>query len=155
MLSASDYKEFFSNHGSGVAVVTIFGENREPLGLTVSSLSSLSLEPPLATFNLSQLSRTFSSIAIGSIAAVHILSEGNKAVALEMSGRSGEKFKSGAWDLTGPAPICGSVSNVLLAEVDNIHLSHASAIIVLRLEGLVSIDPSPKGPLIYFKRGFL
>ncbi len=44
---------------TGVAVVTVLPDAGEPLGVTVNSFASVSLEPPLVLWSLQKCSETF------------------------------------------------------------------------------------------------
>jgi flavin reductase (DIM6/NTAB) family NADH-FMN oxidoreductase RutF len=70
-------------YATGVVVVTAAG----PVGLTVNSFTSVSLDPPLVLFCLREESRLRG--AFGSAFAVNVLREGQREVARRFAGRDG------------------------------------------------------------------
>jgi len=73
---------------TGVAVVTAKTRNDRPIGVTVNSFSSLSLDPPLVLWSLSCHSATYSSFIEASHFAVHVLCEGQEHLCRQFA-RSG------------------------------------------------------------------
>lgn len=73
---------------TGVTVVTARSKDGRPYGVTVNSFNSLSLDPPLILWSLSQHSRTYSGFIEASHFAVHVLSEGQEHLCLQFA-RSG------------------------------------------------------------------
>ncbi len=73
-LDAWSYRSAFRGHAAGVGVVTA-DDGRGPVGLTVSSIVSLSLTPPLASFAVANRSSTLAAFAAADRAAIHFLDE--------------------------------------------------------------------------------
>lgn len=48
------FRDALGRFATGITVVTMLGKNSMPLGVTVNSFSSLSLEPPLILFSLAR-----------------------------------------------------------------------------------------------------
>ena len=71
-LSADDFKALFRGHPGGVAVITAdAGEG--PVALTVSSVVSVSAEPPLPIFSVSALSSASDVLSRAETVVVHLL----------------------------------------------------------------------------------
>ena len=71
---------------TGVTVITTQGELGQPLiGLTVNSFSSVSLEPPLVLWSLSNRSTNMAHFAVGREHAIHVLSEDQEGVARQFA----------------------------------------------------------------------
>jgi flavin reductase (DIM6/NTAB) family NADH-FMN oxidoreductase RutF len=58
---ASFFRTALGRFATGVTVVTATGANGEPLGMTVSSFNSVSLDPPLVLWSLSSTSASLSA----------------------------------------------------------------------------------------------
>lgn len=71
-LPADEFKALFRGHPGGVAVITAFGDNG-PVALTATSVSSVSVDPPLLIFSISSLSSTAPTISAASTIVVHLL----------------------------------------------------------------------------------
>lgn len=72
-ISADVFKSAFRLHPAGVAVVTA-DPGGQPVAMTVSSLASVSTEPPFLTFSVSALSSSFPTLAISETVVIHMVS---------------------------------------------------------------------------------
>jgi flavin reductase (DIM6/NTAB) family NADH-FMN oxidoreductase RutF len=71
-LSADEFKAAFRNHAAGVAVITADSGNG-PIGLTATSVFSVSAEPPLLVFSISDLSSSAPTLREAENVVVHLL----------------------------------------------------------------------------------
>ncbi len=73
-LTADEFKLAFRNHAAGVAVITAdAGEG--PVGLTATSVFSVSAEPPLLVFSVSAQSSSAPTLLRAEHVVVHLLAE--------------------------------------------------------------------------------
>ncbi|MCG2621209.1 flavin reductase family protein [Arthrobacter sp. I2-34] len=72
-VTAEEFREAFRNYASGVAVITADSQDG-PVGLTATSVTSVSLDPPLLVFSVSELSSSAPAIRAAETLVVHILS---------------------------------------------------------------------------------
>lgn len=82
---------------TGVAVITTLGERGTPVGLTVNSFSSVSLDPPLILWSLSLHAPSLSAFRHHDGFAVNIMSEEAKDVVQQFARPSNDKFANLAW----------------------------------------------------------
>ncbi len=71
-VDAESFKALFRGHPGGVAVITAQGP-AGPVALTASSVSSVSVDPPLLIFSASALSSATPAIAAADTVVVHLL----------------------------------------------------------------------------------
>ncbi|HEY0252196.1 MAG TPA: flavin reductase family protein, partial [Kofleriaceae bacterium] len=71
-LSADEFKLAFRNHPAGVAVITADAGDG-PVGLTATSVFSVSAEPPLLVFSISGSSSSAPTIGRADTVVVHLL----------------------------------------------------------------------------------
>lgn len=71
-INIDDYKKALSKFAAGVTVVTTLHEGR-PIGITASSFSSLSLDPPLVLVSLKKTLFTHQVITASGLFAVNVL----------------------------------------------------------------------------------
>ncbi|MEZ3159688.1 flavin reductase family protein [Microbacterium sp. BWT-B31] len=71
-VSPDTFKALFRGHPGGVAVITAEGEHG-PVALTASSVSSVSVDPPLMIFSISSLSSATPTISAAESIVVHLL----------------------------------------------------------------------------------
>jgi flavin reductase (DIM6/NTAB) family NADH-FMN oxidoreductase RutF len=74
---------------AGVTVVTTCGPDGEPLGLTASAVTTLSLRPPMMLACLSSTSATLAAIRTRRAFAIHLLRADQSALAGVFAGKAG------------------------------------------------------------------
>lgn len=72
---------------TGVAVVTVQPTDREPMGITVNSFASVSLEPPLLLWCLDRNSDRFEAFTSAPGFAISILGTGHEGVSARLARR--------------------------------------------------------------------
>lgn len=81
VLPAEEFKAAFRNHPAGVAVITADAGDG-PVGLTATSVFSVSAEPPLLVFSLSATSSSTPTLSRAATVVVHLLSESELDIAV-------------------------------------------------------------------------
>jgi flavin reductase (DIM6/NTAB) family NADH-FMN oxidoreductase RutF len=79
-LSAGDFKLAFRSHAAGVAVITADAGNG-PVGLTATSVFSVSAEPPLLVFSIAGSSSSAPTIREADTVVVHLLGSDQLSIA--------------------------------------------------------------------------
>ena len=80
-VEARDLRAALGQFATGVAVVTARGRGGHSIGLTINSFSSVSLEPPLVLWSLSQRSSTLADFSAARTVAIHVLSAEQQTLA--------------------------------------------------------------------------
>jgi flavin reductase (DIM6/NTAB) family NADH-FMN oxidoreductase RutF len=75
-----DLRDALGRFPTGVTVITTMTEGG-PLGITANSFSSVSLDPPLVLWSPARKSSRFPAFEAASHFAIHVLSEGQRALA--------------------------------------------------------------------------
>jgi flavin reductase (DIM6/NTAB) family NADH-FMN oxidoreductase RutF len=108
MLSGEELRVLMRNWATGVTLVTA-RDGRGPHGMTVSSFTSVSLEPPRILVSLERATRTHAMVEESGAFGVVILEEGQVDLAERFAGRIGDgedRFAGLDHDLTpGGIPI--------------------------------------------------
>lgn len=86
-LSADDFKHAFRHHPAGVAIVTADAGDG-PVAMTVSSIASVSVDPPTLVFSASALSSSTPTILRAETVVVHMLAS-DQADLAKLGARSG------------------------------------------------------------------
>jgi flavin reductase (DIM6/NTAB) family NADH-FMN oxidoreductase RutF len=90
---------------TGVAVVTAEHDG-EQVGMTINSLTSISLEPPILMISLNFNTRTGNAVIASGKFAVSILGAKQEAVARQFAVRGGARFDAGDFERTdGGLPV--------------------------------------------------
>lgn len=97
MIDAVRFREVMSSFPSGVVVLTAFGEDGRPRGLTVSAFCAASLEPPLALVCIDKTSNTLPAVQHTGGFTANILSTGRETLARRMATKLSDKFEGLEW----------------------------------------------------------
>ena len=102
---------------TGVAIITVLAEGAQPVGVTVNSLSSVSLDPPLLLWSLLSTSPSMSAFRGASHYCVNILAADQAHVATRFASKIPDKFDGIQWR-PGPfgTPVLSGCSATLLCE---------------------------------------
>ncbi len=91
-LSVNLFKDAMSNLPSGVSVITCSDSSGKLYGFTATSLTSVSLNPPLILFCINSLSKTLPAIMESKKFAISILAEEGKEVSNHFASINRDKF---------------------------------------------------------------
>ena len=103
MIEPQRFREVMSSFPTGVVVLTAFGEDRGPRGLTVSAFCAVSLNPPLALVCIDKSSNTLPAVQQSGGFTANILAAGREALARRMATKLSDKFDGLVWRRPGTA----------------------------------------------------
>jgi flavin reductase (DIM6/NTAB) family NADH-FMN oxidoreductase RutF len=150
------FREVMSSFPSGVVVLTAFGQDDRPRGLTVSAFCAVSLEPPLALACIDKTSNTLPAVQHTGGFTANVLAAGREQLARRMATKVTDKFDGIEWRRP-ESPIGGPILDKEIA---------AYAVCTLRdtieagdhwiLIGLVTEGAHGEGvaPMIFSRRGY-
>jgi 3-hydroxy-9,10-secoandrosta-1,3,5(10)-triene-9,17-dione monooxygenase reductase component len=145
---ARAFRDALGRFPTGVAFVTALADG-EPAGLIVSSLTSVSLEPPLVSFCPSRRSLTWSRMRRTQRFGVNVLGRRHERFARSASPPGADRFADVDWEL-GPGGVPLITDAVAALECDTVaeHPAGDHWIVVGRVH---SIRMSPlDDPLVFF-----
>lgn len=90
-------RDAFGAFATGITIVTAAGPQGEPVGLTVNSFSSVSLEPPLVAWSLHKSSALRGCFEPGRRCAIHVLRSDQEVLARRFALARVSRFSSIAW----------------------------------------------------------
>lgn len=82
-----------SQFPTGVAIVTAFDENRQPVGMTINSFNSVSLAPALVSWCIDRQAASYETFLKATGFAVTVLAEGQAELAQRFATRGANKFR--------------------------------------------------------------
>lgn len=94
------FKEAMANYPTGVTVVTTIDEKDNPIGLTVNSFASVSLDPLLILWSIDKRVSTYESFQKVDKFAVNILADDQADIATLFASRNTDRFANCEWDLS-------------------------------------------------------
>ena len=151
-LSAEDFKLAFRNHPAGVAVITADAGDG-PVGLTATSVFSVSAEPPLFVFSISSQSSSAPALARADTVVVHLLSAEQLPVARLFATSGVDRFadpRSWARLETGEPYLPDSPSWLRGRIINRMQAGNSTVIAVHALESRT--DDADSEPLVYHNR---
>ncbi len=97
MIEPQKFRETMATFPSGVVVLTAFGPDSLPRGLTVSAFCAVSLDPPLALACIDKTSNTLPAVQHAGGFTANILAAGRDQLARRMATKLSDKFDGIAW----------------------------------------------------------
>jgi flavin reductase (DIM6/NTAB) family NADH-FMN oxidoreductase RutF len=91
-------REALGSFVSGVTVITCAEDSSRPVGVTVSSFCSLSLEPPMVLWCLARNARSTEAFLAAPFFAANVLAHDQWHVAEKFATRGADKFGAIDWD---------------------------------------------------------
>lgn len=149
---AARFRTVLGHFPTGVVVVTASGPDG-PVGLSVNSFTSVSLEPPLVAFCAHRRSRSWAVIAEARAFCVNVLADDQEALSRVFATRGADKFSGVGWS---PAPSGSPRLHDALAwidcRVDAVHDAGDHQICVGRV-GELDVGRGG-GPLVFYRGGY-
>lgn len=90
-------RDSLGRFATGVTVVTTRGEQGAPVGMTVNSFASVSLDPPLVLWSIGLRSPSLAAFRASPGFAVNVLGAGSRALAMQFARPAEDKFAGVAW----------------------------------------------------------
>lgn len=148
------FKDVFRAHPAGVAVITADG-NGVPAGLTASSVSSVSAQPPILAFSLASEIGSAGVVAHAEGLVVHLLDAGHADLAARFARPGQERFTDDLeWSrLPTGEPLIAGVPRALRCRILSRTRVGSSVLIAASVLEIVG-DSSPAEPLVYHNRTY-
>jgi flavin reductase (DIM6/NTAB) family NADH-FMN oxidoreductase RutF len=153
-LHPDEFKLAFRNHAAGVAVITADAGDG-PVALTASSVFSVSAEPPLLVFSLSNHSSSAPTILRADTLVVHLLGAEQLHIATLCATSGVDRFAdTELWArlATGEPYFPSTHAWIRGRIIDRMAAGSSTIIAVHALESKVSTDESGSDPLVYHNR---
>lgn len=154
-LDSRSFRKTLGCFASGVTVVTTLTPGAgEPVGVTVSAFSSLSLDPPLVLFCLGNSTSSMDAFKAFGHFAINILSERQRDLSIRFASRSADKWQgvpTTTW--TSGVPILSGCLANLECSLVNIVDGGDHQIFIGKVEKLKHQEGG--SPLVYFRGTYM
>jgi flavin reductase (DIM6/NTAB) family NADH-FMN oxidoreductase RutF len=149
LVDARQFREVCGQYATGVAIITACGEGGEPVGLTVNSFSSVSLDPPLIQFSLDRKASMFSLFEDCSHFAVNVLSRSQQPLSNMFAVRH-DAFEDVVY--SGGAGGCPILEDCLASLECAKYAVYDGGDHIIILGRVVNLDCAPsREPLLFFR----
>jgi flavin reductase (DIM6/NTAB) family NADH-FMN oxidoreductase RutF len=152
-IDAMTFRRVLGHYPSGVVGITSRSPDGEPVGMAVSSFTSVSLDPPLVAFLPSKSSSTWAAIRENGSFCANVLAADQEDVCRGFAVKGGDKFLGVDWaeGVTGAPILAGAVAWVDCTIVA-VHDAGDHDIVVGRVEDLSVATEAV--PLLFFQGGY-
>lgn len=148
-----DFRSALGCFATGIAVITAQPDDGPPVGVTVNSFSSVSLDPPLVLYCLGKWSQSFDALANAPGFVVNVLAEDQKELSVRFSRSTSQERFSGlpvTGGVTG-APILAGCLATLDCTREAVHDAGDHIVIVGRVQELAWREGRP---LLYYRGAY-
>jgi flavin reductase (DIM6/NTAB) family NADH-FMN oxidoreductase RutF len=137
---ADDFRGAMRHLVGAVSVITA-GRGSDITGMTVTSVSSLSVDPPTLIVAINRTSSTWPVLKRYGVFGVNVLTSDQLDIAERFSGKNGlkgrDRFVGGDWIARGPtAPLLVGAAAAIDCEVEDVIERHSHAIVIGRVRDL-------------------
>ncbi len=148
------FRHVLGHFPTGVVVVTGLDERGQPIGMTIGSFTSVSLDPPLVAFLPTSRSRSFAALQAAGSVVINVLGAGQEDVCRRFAGPGDDRFSGIGWHpaADGGAPILDDVVAWIHADLVEVYPAgdHVIALCAVRELAIGSTDL----PLLFFQGGY-
>lgn len=125
----------------------------QPIGLAVSSFTSVSLDPPLVAFCVTRASSSWPRLRESGAFCVNILADDQEALARVFAAHGVDRFQGVGWR---PAPSGALILAGALAWIDcTIEAEHPAGDHFIVVGRVRDMDPAHEGrPLVFYRGGY-
>lgn len=148
------FRTVLGHFPTGVVIVTADGADG-PVGMTIGSFTSVSLDPPLVAFLPATTSSSWQKVEAAGSFCVNILADDQADVCNRFASKDDDKFAGLDWTPaagTG-SPVLPDVLGWIDCEIDAVHEAGDHVIVVGRVLDLAAAE-SDRGPLLFFQGGY-
>jgi 3-hydroxy-9,10-secoandrosta-1,3,5(10)-triene-9,17-dione monooxygenase reductase component len=152
-IDSARYRQVLGHFPTGVTVITATGPDG-PVGLSVGSFCSVSLDPPLVAFFAGRSSSSFPGIRTAGHFCVNVLADDQEEEARIFASRSADKFAGIGWrpSVATGAPVLHDVLAWIDCRIDRVDEAGDHLIVLGRVLDLEIGHEG--GPLVFFRGGF-
>lgn len=151
------FKNVFRAHPAGVAIITAADGDGDgaPAGLTASSVSSVSAQPPILAFSLASENGSAGVVANAETLVVHLLDAGHSDLASRFARPGQERFTEDLqWSrLPTGEPLLAGIPRALRCRILSRTPVGSSVLIAASVLEIVG-DSSASEPLVYHNRTY-
>lgn len=152
-LGPAGFRYVLGHFCTGVAVVTALHRG-QPVGMTIQSLTSVSLTPPLVSICPAKASASWPCIKSAGVFCVNILRDEQEVVSRVFAAKGGDRFEDVRWRR---APGTGSpLLDDVLAWIDcRIQAEHDAGDHVITVGRVLGLGARSRGrPLLFYRGGY-
>lgn len=147
------FRQTAGHFATGVAVLTSVHED-EPIGMTVQSFTSVSLEPLLVSLALSRTSATWPRIRASGQVCINILASDQEELSRHFARSAADRFADLSWSVSANGlPVLGSVLAWLDCVIEATQETGDHEVALCAVRDL-SVNRADAEPLLFFRGAY-
>jgi len=152
-INIREFRNALGTFATGINVITTISSDGVPLGMTVNSFTSVSLDPPLILVCLDKKSAMTESFVNGKGFGVNILHESQQSVSNDFAGKSEDRFATHGYSTSEREnPVLDGIVSFLDCQREEVYEGGDHLILVGRVMSFTY--QSDADPLIYFNGAY-
>jgi flavin reductase (DIM6/NTAB) family NADH-FMN oxidoreductase RutF len=151
-LKLDDFRDACARFATGVSVATVTAPDGSPQGLTVSSFTSVSIQPPLILICVDSACTILAHFRANPFFAINVLSDAQRHLSVNFAAKTESKFEAIEWvpGVYG-SPLLHDCLARFQCRVDRIVEAGDHAILI---GAVLDVQAFPGEPLLYFNRSY-
>ena len=151
-VSSAEFRAACGRFATGVTIATVLDAERQPHGLTVSSFTSVSLEPPLVSICLGHAVSLIDTFRAANFFGINILSDDQQVLSERFARKGLDRFRGVGWTLGScDVPLLDGVLAAIECRVEQRLPVGDHDILIGRM---VASRVRDGGPLVHFFGGY-
>lgn len=148
------FRETLGHYASGITIITS-ADDGGAFGFTCQSFHSVSVDPPLVSFNVQKISTTYPRLRNAGSFAVNILASDQQRLSDQFARSGGDKWKGVLWSRTRAGnPVLDGTLAWLDCQAWAEHEAGDHLIVLGRVKEMSFGDGRSKEPLLYYRGGY-
>ena len=149
-IDQADFRRTLAQFATGVAVVTARNADGSPIGLTMTSFNSLSLDPPLILFSVDRRALSLSAMLAAKGYAVNVLARQQEHLSNQFAKALGNKWSNVEYEIGhAQAPLLGGVLAHFECDPYASHDGGDHVLFIARVVRFRALEVSD--PLVFFR----
>ncbi len=151
------FKDLFRHHPAGVAIVTLAAPDGSPVGFTATSVISVSADPAILAFSVTQTSSSWDALSRAASGVVHFLGTGHADLSTRFATPGIDRFSGVAWTrLPTGEPLLTDVSTWARFEILDRIPAGSSRLVLAAVTEISAEGSAPAQPtrLVYVDRTY-
>ncbi len=146
------FRQLLGRFATGVTVLTTRKPNGEPIGMTASSVASVSLDPPLVLVSVDKQNDMHAALESGTHFVLNVLSAEQEALSRRFAADETDRFRGVSYreNERGIAVIEGVVAHIECEKRSAVPSGDHTIFIGLVVGG----DTTDRRPLLYYRGGY-
>ncbi|WP_321446758.1 flavin reductase family protein [uncultured Cohaesibacter sp.] len=152
MIEANEFRKALGRFATGIAIVTTMDDKDAPMGLTVNSFNSVSLDPPLVLWSLDKSSNQMDAFCNSGFYGVSILAHDQQMASNLFAAMAEDRFEKVEWSAgqTGAPLIDGALARI---DCKTEQIIEGGDHVIL-LGRVIDVAVSEGDPLLYYGGGY-